>query len=336
MSNIITDDDTGDLAAEEAEEQALQDIINGVEPEDNDAGDDNDDDNNDNSTIDDDDEDFNDDDNDDDNPDDDNDLDDDSNNDDSDDNDDNDKNEDDNDFETLSVEIDGTEIEVNSESELRAVVKKLTEDKPFSVNNEKRMLEQANLTKEDIALLADIKAGDKSAINELLKRQKVSLDDLDEVTDEYSQKFDYKEATELDSLAEQIVNDTEFLGTYNDHVSQLPQDFAEAVHSDPVAMKNFVKHVKSGLAGKIIPEAKKAAMLNSTSFMEEYAKIGRQLAGKAPAGKQAKKEVKREVKEKSRSRRAKRSQNRSGKPKEFSASEIANMTEDEFTEHFGE
>lgn len=336
MSNMMIDEREEDSAEELAEEQALQNVINGVEPVDTKDVDTKKDIDNDNNNKEIDDEDFDEADNED--------LDDELNADDEDNNDEEkDKDSDDNsdnasdDFETLSVNVNGVDIEINSDTELREVVKKLTEDKPFEVNNEREMLDQAGLSEDDISLLADIKSGSKAALNELLKRQNVTLDDLDDARDEkYSKEFKFEEVTEVQAIAKQIMGDETFLGEYNTEVGKLPKDFAEAIHSDATAMKHFVKHVKSGLTKELIPAATKESTLKGIPFMEAYAKIGRELAGKKTEAKSEAKKEKREVKEESRSRRAKRSQNRSSTQKEPTAADINAMSEEDFVAKYGE
>lgn len=247
-----------------------------------------------------------------------------------------DNNDDEQDFEKLSVKVNGQDIEINSEKELRTIVAKLSENSSkTTINNEKRMLEAAGLSKEDIGLLSDIKKGNKAAINEFLKSQKISLDDLDDAKDEeYKTEFDYKEPTAIDQVAEQILSDSTFAEQYRTTAATLPKDFSDAIHSDPVAMENFAKHVKSGLAGEVIPLATKASIVEGIPFMEAYAKIGREVAAKK-AGKADEKPA-RKVDEESRSRRSKRSASRSDAPKEDTPEDIANMSEADFVAKYGE
>jgi len=252
-----------------------------------------------------------------------------------------DNNNDDNEeeFEELEIELDGTSVKISSEKELRDAVKALSLRRQTSViNNEKRMLDQAGLTAEDISLLADIKSGSKAAINKLLEDQKLTLDDLEEAQNEkYEKGFEYKEPTEVEILAEQITSDKAFHEEYVSEVSKIPKDFAEAIHSDPVAMKHFMRHVKTGLTKEIIPAAKKAAILENIPFHEAYAKIGRELAeAKSKEKITETKKQKREVDVKSRKKRSSKRQNRSDTPKDFTPDEIANMSDEDFIKHFGE
>ena len=200
------------------------------------------------------------------------------------------------------------------------------------------MLEQAGLTNDDIALLADIKSGDLAAAKKLLELNKMTLDDIDEVTEEYQKKFDYKEQSETEQLAEQIMADEAFSTTYKGELAKLPDDFVQNVHADATAMKHFMRHVRSGLTKELIPQATKKAAIENIPFAEAYATLGREMAKQMGNKKETpKKETKkREVDEKSRQRRSRKRSNRSDAPKDFTADDIKNMSDAEFVKHFGE
>ena len=191
------------------------------------------------------------------------------------------------DFEPVEVSVNGQIISLNSQEELLQYVKSGIQSKsPRQRKSENdQIIEQGKLSQEDLALLIDAKSGNKFAIAKLAKDSNIDIYDIsDDAASEYQQTFQANIATEVDEVAQDIMEDVELHAKFKSVVANVPQEFATQIATSPDALRNFAKHVKSGLAQKVIPEAMKQQMLHGGSFMENYAKVGREMteSSKAP------------------------------------------------------
>ena len=203
------------------------------------------------------------------------------NNDDTSDNSDSNSSENNSNFEPVEVTINGQTISLNSQEELLQFVKKGgSSAKVTSRKSENdQVIEQGKLSQNDLALLIDAKNGNKAAIAKLAKDSGIDIYDIDDdAAAGYKQQFQANIATEVDHVAEDIMQDTQLHESFKQVVSTVPKDFAEVLSTDASALRHFADHVKSGLAQKVIPEAIKQQMLHGGTFLENYAKIGREMS----------------------------------------------------------
>ncbi len=244
-----------------------------------------------------------------------------------------------NDFEPVEIKVGNQTITLNSQEELLQFVKQggTSNDQPKSRKSEvDQITEQGKLSKEDLALLIDAKNGNKAAIAKLAKDSGVDIYDLsDDEAAGYEQQFQAHLATEVDNVASDIMDDVQLHTEFKQVVGGVPQDFAQYIASDAGALKNFAGHVKSGLAQKIIPEAIKQQMLSGGTFLDNYAKIGREMSDE----KKPPEESKTKRKENPRAEKLrKRAGNHKGKNKgtktKITGEDVWNMSSEDFNKKY--
>lgn len=195
-------------------------------------------------------------------------------------------------FTPIEIEVGGHKVKITSQEDLMAYVTKGAESfnkKEDKFVNEKTILEQGQLTADDLKLLVDAKNGSKEAIAKLAELGKVDVLDLEaEMASQYKNQFQPYIESDVDKVAGEILADAEHATNFRNISNSLPRDFMNAISSNAEALKNFSGHIKSGLAQEVIPMAITAQMRYGGSFMDHYVDIGQ----KVSASKTAKAEVK--------------------------------------------
>ncbi len=245
-------------------------------------------------------------------------------------------------FEKVTINVNGHNIEIDSKEELMSFVKKGAEsfgkeDKKESAEQE--IIEQGNLTREDLQLLIDAKNGDAKAIAKLAENAKVDLLEIDNNdAQEYTPKFQYQEKTEIDRVAQEILSKPDLATKFRQVSSSLPSSFIDKVAQNADDLRTFSNHVETGLAEKIIPEAIKLTY-KGYDFTQAYVVASIEL------GKKAKKEMeeadvkKRNISEREEILRKQASDNYNNNSKkkedmgDLSGDEIWNMTDEEFEKY---
>jgi hypothetical protein len=145
------------------------------------------------------------------------------------------------------------------------------------------VIEDAELSIQELQLLADVKKGDKAAIATLM-----STYGYDPLEIEPEHGAEYKPTPipdvnyEVEAIVEQIKSEPEHAQHFQKIATAVPDDFLNEVGSDPVKLMHFNDHIKRGLADKIVPEALKAQAIYGGNFMDHYTRIGQQLAMQDP------------------------------------------------------
>jgi len=204
---------------------------------------------------------------------------------------DNDSEEDSKDFEPVEVNVNGQTISLNSQEELLQYVKNGGVSKPSRSRKSEsdQIIEQGKLSQGDLALLIDAKNGNKAAIAKLAKDSGIDIYDIDDdAASQYQQDFQANIATEVDEVAQDIMDDPALHTEFKSVVSSVPEDFAAQIATNPEALRNFAGHIKSGLAQKVIPEAIKQQLLGGGTFIENYARIGREMSNEAKSPEKSK------------------------------------------------
>ena len=243
------------------------------------------------------------------------------------------------DFEPVSVTVNGQTITLNSQKELLQYVKNGnagTQSKRSRKSKTDQIIAQGDLSESDLALLIDAKNGNKAAIAKLAKQSNVDIYELDEdLADQYSQDFKPSFMTEADEVAEDIIADEPLYTEFKKVVENVPQEFAEIIATDPKALKNFATHVKSGLAQKIIPEAIKAQMLQGGTFIENYARIGREITESEKSPEKSKTIRKKDPRaEKLKARAKNHKGSNKGTKTKVTGEDIWNMSSEDFSKKF--
>lgn len=184
-------------------------------------------------------------------------------------------------FEPIEVELYGQNVTLNSEEELKSFIKKGAEalnKEPETHKEEKQIIQQGNLTQDDLNLLIDAKNGKPEAIAKIIEIAGTDIETVNEVNPEdYKQEFQAKFETDVDEVANDIIANPELHKKYMETATKVPQSFIDTVQGDANHLRAFSEHIKSGLADKIIPEAIKAQALNGGDFLTHYATIGRSI-----------------------------------------------------------
>ena len=203
--------------------------------------------------------------------------------------------------------------------------------------NEKTILEQGNLTSDDLKLLIDAKNGSKEAIAKLAELAKVDVFDLDsEMASQYKGQFEPYIESDIDKVANEILADVEHATNFRNVSNSLPRDFMNAISSNAEALKNFSGHIKSGLAQEVIPMAITAQMRFGGSFMDHYVDIGQKVSANKTAQAEAKPVRSMSTEEVAMRQRASAKSGSHVEPKkDNSAEDIWNLSDAEFAEKYG-
>lgn len=238
------------------------------------------------------------------------------------------------DFEPIEVEVGGLKVTINSKEEMLAYIKKGASSfnqRPESFQDEKLVIEQGQLSADDLKLLVDAKNGSKEAIAKLARMSNVDVLDLEnEMADKYQQQKQYYKRSEVDQVAGEILQDTEHASEFQKIAKALPVDFMEAIIADAKDLKAFSGHIKSGIAQKVIPLAINSQMLNGGTFLENYNKVGYAMSQQTTQTQEKQKE--RTVSEREADLRKKASSGggHNHQTKESSGKDIWEMSDEEF------
>lgn len=243
-------------------------------------------------------------------------------------------------FTPIEIEVGGHKVKITSQEDLMAYVTKGAESfskKEDKFTNEKTILEQGNLTSDDLKLLIDAKNGSKEAIAKLAELGKVDVFDLDsEMASQYKGQFEPYIESDVDKVANEILADVEHATTFRNISNNLPRDFMNAVSSNAEALKNFSGHIKSGLAQEVIPMAITAQMRYGGSFMDHYVDIGQKISASKTAQAEVKPARSMSAEEISmRQRASAKTGSHVETKKDNSAEDIWNLSDAEFAEKYG-
>ena len=243
-------------------------------------------------------------------------------------------------FTPIEIEVGGYKVKITSQEDLMAYVTKGAESfskKEDKFVNEKTILEQGNLTSDDLKLLIDAKNGSKEAIAKLAELAKVDVLDLDsEMASQYKGQFEPYIESDVDKVANEILADVEHATNFRNVSNSLPKDFMNAISSNAEALKNFSGHIKSGLAQEVIPMAITAQMRYGGSFMDHYVDIGQKVSANKTAQAVAKPERSMSTEEVAmRQRASAKSGSHVETKKDNSAEDIWNLSDAEFAEKYG-
>lgn len=247
------------------------------------------------------------------------------------------------DFEPITVKSGDFDIVIDNKEDMLAYIQKGVNAPIASKEKslESNIMEQGKLTQEDLTLLVDAKNGNKEAIAKLMEIAKVDALDIDEdMARDYKQEFQPYVETDIDKVANDIMQDNELTTQYQNITKQIDTDFVEKVQGNAELLKNFAGHIKSGLAMEIIPQAMTHRMKHGGTFFDAYSTIGQQMVtNKAKETTVEKKPEKPAITQREKSLREKitdqrETSNDTGKP--TTSKEIWELTQEEFEEQFGE
>ncbi len=136
------------------------------------------------------------------------------------------------------------------------------------------------ITQEDLHMLADLKSGNTDAIKSIAKQHNVDLYALDENVDyKPSEANRMTYSSDVDLVAEEIMQDVETATKIQSFNSHLPDDFKSKLASDANMLRLYANDVKSGMAERILPEAVKLKAINpNANFLDIYSHVGMKIA----------------------------------------------------------
>lgn len=238
------------------------------------------------------------------------------------------------DFKPVEFEIAGQKIVLNSEEELRAMLSKGAESlskQDDSLSLEKAIIEQGKITADDLKLLIDAKNGDPKAIAKLAANSKIDILEVDaDDADKYVPNFQPTIISDTEKVAREIASNKEHAEVFTKIASGLPMDFKQAIMSNANDLKTFSQHIKSGLAQQIIPEAMKLTFTEGLSFSDAYVKVGSELVNKQPEQKKVERTLTDREKELRKKASEQGNNQADGSKKKLTVDDIANMPIEEF------
>ena len=179
-------------------------------------------------------------------------------------------------FTPIKVNFHGQEIQLDSQEEVQKYINRTQAmAQSAGTSNADNMLKQAGVDTETFKLMVDAKNGDKAAIAKLIVDSKMDTEDFDlNLADEYTNKWEYDEPSDVDVVATRILADEALASKVKGAFTKVPDDFSNMVTTNAAMLNDFSEHVRNGLADKIIPLAQKEYALNGGDFATLYTTIG--------------------------------------------------------------
>ena len=202
------------------------------------------------------------------------------------------------------------------------------------------IMEENNLSEDDLNLLIELKSGNKEAFNKLLSDIKIDPLDLEQKENsDYTPKNYGKELPdpEMEQVITEIRNDADNFPVVQEALNSMPQDFYDAVSANPGGMKSLYEDVKSGVYAKVMPEVMKLqALYGPSDTMKMYVETARRLLNEG--GSKEKEPPKEEAKPNRQNKDAKRKLTSATKKKNSGTKPVSkqldDLTDDEFDEEF--
>lgn len=180
------------------------------------------------------------------------------------------------------VLVNGQEIELNNEELILMAQRGFDYTKKTQELSEWRKsiesMKNNNISEQDLAVLADIKNGNKEALALLAKQANIDVMDA-EFDEKYKPTVDNTNY-ELNDVLDEINRDADVANTMSNYVSTLPSSVSKLFQSNPNVLRGFAVDVKNGVAQKIMPEVVKQLAINpSADFVTLYQSVGSQVLG---------------------------------------------------------
>jgi hypothetical protein len=143
------------------------------------------------------------------------------------------------------------------------------------------LMEQSGLSKEDLILLAEAKAGNKAAIAKLAVNTNT---DLYEISEEDAEQFKptqhYPDEVEIaiNDVIEEIESKPEVANQFAQFIPDMPDDFKQMLNSNPQVLKGFAEDIELGIAQVVYPQAVAHQAMYGGDFISNYKKVGMMLA----------------------------------------------------------
>ena len=205
-------------------------------------------------------------------------------------------------FETpIMIKNRGLNLPVNNMAELIKMAemgadytRKTQEIAPYRKTVE--LIKSTGIDESDLQLLADMKAGNKTAINGLAEKYQIDLLDV-EPTTQYKQQVSLPQYNEADIVAQEIMANQPLAQEFQRVAQFIPSDFKDVMAKDANLLKSFAVDVENGVAQQLLPEVTKIMTLNpGVDFITAYVSAGDKVFGsQAQAQQQAQPQAKQTV-----------------------------------------
>lgn len=138
------------------------------------------------------------------------------------------------------------------------------------------MMNEKGLSKEDIALLADIKAGSKEAL--ALAAKQAGIDPLDvEYNESYAPQVQERNYA-LNDVVDMIKRDSENGVVVDRYIASLPESHRSEFIANPEILKGLYTDTVNGISQRIMPDVIKQLVINpNQSFVDAYMAVGSKL-----------------------------------------------------------
>ncbi len=161
------------------------------------------------------------------------------------------------------------------------------------------LMNENNLTTEDLALLASAKKGDKTAIAKLLSDVKVDPLDIEpgDAANYTQPNIDESiNKQEFEQVSAAIMSDQDNAPIVENALQTMPNDMYEMVYGDPMKLNALYDDVKTGVYTKVMPEVIKQQTLYGVRepTIATYLKIAQQMAGESQQSGGSEQQVKKE------------------------------------------
>lgn len=185
------------------------------------------------------------------------------------------------------VRADGMDIPVKSLDEVYQMAsmgynykKKMADIAPY--RRAVSAMKEHGLTDTDIALLVDIKKGDKGAIAQVMKDSKVDPLEFDASEHDYQAKVygDDEQVSTLKEIEKEISSDPEYSKTVNVVNKLWDKESQKTLSERPELIKGLHQDIKDGIYEKVAPEAARLEFLDSgnKSKLEYYVQAAQAMA----------------------------------------------------------
>lgn len=233
---------------------------------------------------------------------------------------------------SFTYNVDGVDIEISSMEEAQQVIENMNTI-PQSIDNWETIQKDLGLSLDDLSIISEIKKGNPEALAKIAKDAGISLEDLafKEDVKDFVPNYKLPQFSEQDVFIKQLESNPKDFQDFTETLDMTDDSFVKGLASNVANLKQFQKHVKSGLAKKIIPAAKKKALLENKDMFQAYIEVGRELANSD----KPKTEIKDTSKKKDINANKGKGSNTKTVERELTVEDIENMDEDEFNKRFG-
>ena len=158
------------------------------------------------------------------------------------------------------------------------------------------LMNDKNLSHEDLVMLADIKSGNKEALAVLANKAGIDPLDVDENSSYKPEVVEKNYA--LQDVVSEIRNDKDNGTIIDNWIAVLPEDVKSSFAKQPEILRGLHIDTKNGIGKEIMPDLiKEMAMNPNIDFVETYNTIGQKIVNSREA-KEVKPEATRETKKK--------------------------------------